>query len=272
MTTEGWLTWAAGLALLVAVVVQMMWLLRNAGPWRGSVWLARLAALTLLVAVLVVTALSRSRGLVLAPASLLLGLACAVLGVGMFLTWRCGVDGAGPVGDLLALALLLGTGLAWQMGLAAPVCRLHSVWFWLSWLGFLLGVGSLIEGLAAALLMVVRRVGQRLGWRLYLPPGVDLHAFPSQSAALALVSLGSGLFVAVWWAWRWTGSLTFGGPTGTWLAASWLLAAASFLSWQLARRPGRWAALFLVAAAGLGLLGSVVGPQLTPSWPLGLPG
>ncbi len=266
MLLEGWLILAASLALLAAVAVQMVWLLRGSGPWWASVWLARLAAVALLAATLLVTALGRRGGLAPEPALVLLGLACAVAGVATFLTWCCGVDGAGPASDLLALALLLGADLAWRLGATFPACGQHTAWFWVSWLGLLVGVGGLVVGMAAALMMAVRLAAGRFGWRLFLPPGVEAHAFLIRATVLALVSLGAGLIIAAWWTWRWSGSLGVGEPGGLWLVASWLLAAVSLLSWQLGRRPGRWAALFVVAAAALGLLGLLVGPLLAPVW------
>jgi ABC-type transport system involved in cytochrome c biogenesis permease subunit len=79
----------------------------------------------------------------------------------------------------------------------------------------------------------------------------------TQAIFLALVALGSGLTVSVWWAWQTAGTLTAGDPREIWMAVTWLTAAMSLVAWQLEGHRGRWAAGLALAAAlyvGFGLV------------------
>jgi len=261
---EWWLALAAAFLLLVAAAAGAVRLLRGSERWRYVVLGARLGAAVALAAALVAGGLNRAGWWAFDLWLGTLGLALATVVVQVALVWRCGFDGGGPMIDFAALGLILVAELAGQSGIGAGGCAQRAVLFWVSWAWLLLGVASLVVGASASLWLGLRHVSIRLGWKLYLPSGVEVHAFLSRATALALVALGGGLVVAAWWAWRLAGSMTRGEPQYAGFAAAWLVAAMGLLAWQLERHPGRWAAILLAVAAGVALLSLFAGPQLNP--------
>ena len=217
-----------------------------------------------------IAALSVALGLVVAgaqgsfshPRPMLLSLILAMLSIHLLLTWRLRIGSAGPVVDIVALALII-TDLALVLpDTASPACLSRTIPVQAQWVLLLIGGGSiLVAGIAGLSLvlhwgMVRRGWADTVPWYTHLPDRSGLYGLLIQAVFLALVALGSGLVVSVWWAWRTVGTWVGSDPREGWMAIAWLVAAMSLLAWQLGGRRGkimsggRWAAgLALVAAA-----------------------
>jgi ABC-type transport system involved in cytochrome c biogenesis permease subunit len=137
-------------------------------------------------------------------------------------------------------------------------CAQRMVPSWVQWGFYLLGAGGLASaagaGLTWALLAATGRGGR--GDR------TELLALLRWSTRCGLLALGAGLVVGAWWAQRAFGSLSGGDPREGWLAATWLVAAASHQGWRLEKGGARWAAILAGGAATLGLVGVLVGFDL----------
>lgn len=185
----------------------------------------------------------------------LLALVLSLLVVHSVLAWLLKAENPGPIVELAGLALLL-VGLA-RLGVSAPLlpCPQGMVPFQIQWILFLLGGGSLLTAGCMGLTVVLYRAVQRRGWSLDLAIPEDLYALQVQAAMLALVTLGSGLTISLWWAWRTLGTLTSGDPRAEWMALTWLLTAMSLLAGQLDRHRKRWVSGLVVVAASSLLFG-----------------
>ena len=249
MTPEIWGT-VATILLVIAAVTSGIGLFRVQRPWVTVAALARAtgaasAAIALALAVLAQGAWS--------PAEMrpeMLSLVLAMLCIQMIFSWQLGIRSTGPVSDLGAVALiLLGLFVNWPAS-QPPTCAQRSVAFGAQWVLFLLGSGSILVAGSASLMLALRKGLFTWGKRPRLPAHEELYSLLAQASSLALVALGSGLIVSMWWAWRTMGTLASGDPREVWLAIAWLAAAMSQLAWHLEGHRGRWVAgLAFVAAS-----------------------
>jgi len=248
---SSWLVLGSALLLALAAVARVLgWDLVAVG--------SRAGAAAVLVAALILSILNNGGWSPFVLGQLSLCLALAMLLSDLVLVWRLGVDGASPVVDVLALfVLFMGV---WVVGFDAPAltCSQQSPPFYAQWVLFLFGVGAVLVSGSAGLLLYLRVLLVRGGWAGGLPPGHDLQAFLRHSSALALVALGAGLTVGVWWAWQEMGSLYGGDPREIWMASTWLASVMSLLSWQIGKRSGLWAAGLAIVAAIIGLVGLLI--------------
>jgi hypothetical protein len=268
-------TWEILAALLVGVAVVAAGLAMFRSGGRGSTasrWDlvaggARLAGvITLSVALALV--LAEAKGSILDPQSVLIGLTLAMLGVHLILTWYLGIGSAGPVVDVVALALIVADLIL--AGTGASTCFSRTVPVQAQWILFLIGGGSILVAGNAALSLVLRRGVAQRGWVDNIPGHTrlqgrtGLNGLLIQATFLALVALGSGLIVSVWWAWRTVGTWLGGDSHEGWMAIAWLVAAMSLLAWQLGSRRGklmsgrRWAAGLAVVAEATVVLGLLI--------------
>jgi hypothetical protein len=255
VTIEFWLVLGASALLVVAGVARGLALLREQGRWGPVAIGGRTGAVLILTVALVLSTANQGQW---SPSDLqqaVLSLALATLCAHLMLVWRCGVDGAGPVADLIALALVL-VGM-FVIGSGAPPlgCVRCAAPFYIQWTLYFFGAGGVMVAGSAGLLLMLRAGASRQGWGLRWPLEVDLYAFLGQATALALIALGAGLAVSAWWAWRAMGSLSGGDPREVWMASTWLVAGTSWLSWQLGKRPERWAAGLAMVAAAVAIFG-----------------
>jgi hypothetical protein len=181
-----------------------------------------------------------------------LGLVLAMLAVQIILTWCLKIGSGGPVVDATAVALILAGTFLLPQGASPLTCAQRAVVFRAQWILYLLGAGSVLVAGNAGLMLALRRglAGRDRSFRQ--PRLGDLYNLLTQAISLALVTLGSGLALSVWWAWQTTGTLSGGDSRDLWIGVTWLAAAMSQLAWQLEGYRGRWAAgLALVAASGV---------------------
>ena len=238
MTPEIWLALGAAALLAVAAVGSGSALLTGRGWWARLAVAARLAAFVVLIVALLLAAARRGGWSPFDLQQAALSWVLATVGVHLaLLAWPPGRYGAGPVVDLVALgALLVGVWVV-QPGLLDLACVQDSVPMLVQWAALLLGAGSIATAGSAGLLLSFRAG----------PTG--LRVLLKRATWLALATLGLGLAVGAWWAWWTTGKLAGDDPRLTWLAVTWLLAAASLHAWRLDRHATRWAAGLAVAAA-----------------------
>lgn len=261
MTPERWLALAAGGLLTVATVGSGLALRSDRRRGKMLAVGARLAALAALLAALVLAA-ARSGGW--SPFDLqqaALGWVLATVTIQLALTWRLGADGAGPVVDLVALALTLTVAFIIWPGAQPTTCTQDSSLLLVQWASLLVGAGAVVVAGSAGLTLALYAALAGRDWRL--PRRSRPRAVLKQATELALVALGLGLTVGAWWSWWATGALAGGDPRVTWLAATWLLSAMSLLAWRLDHRPVRWAAGLAVAAAAAAGFGLLVVTDLT---------
>ncbi len=181
-----------------------------------------------------------------------MGLVLSMLAIQMVLTWRLRSGSGGPVVDLMAVALLLTGMFLLQPDTPPLTCAQQAVAFQAQWALFLLGAGCVLAAGSSGLMLALRRGLARQGRSIGQPTPGDLYNLLTQGISLALVFLGGGLALGVWWAWQTMGTLTGGDSRELWMAAIWLVAAMSQLAWQLEGQRGRWAAgLALAAASGV---------------------
>jgi hypothetical protein len=253
MTIEFWLLLGAIALLAVATVIRGVALFKGQGWWDPVAVGARLGASVVLVVVLILSISVQGGWSPFDLRQVVLGLALATVCVHLGLLWRGGVDGAGPVVDLLVLILLLLEAFVIRPVASVLACPEPMTAVYVQWSLFLLGIGSAVVAGSASLLLVLRGLGVVRRLDLQLPTGADLYVFLRWATALALVAVGGGLAVSAWWAWRSVGSLTSGDPREVWMASVWLVIGMSLLSWELERRPGRWAAALALVAATAGI-------------------
>ena len=251
MTPEIWV--AIGAAFLgLAAVAGGLAMSAVRGPWDAVANGARVAALVALIVALVASAIVQDRWTAAEPQQATLSLVVAMLAVHLLLAWRLGAGSAGPMVDIVALALSLVSVFAIEAGAPWLICVQRSPLFQAHWVLFSVGGGSVLVAGSAGLMLAMRK---GLAWRdrdLRLPGRIPLYGLLTQAAILALVALGGGLIISVWWAWRTSGLLGGGNPREVWMAVAWLTAAMSLLAWQLDGRRGGWAVgLALVAAAAV---------------------
>jgi hypothetical protein len=222
------------------------------GRWETVVVGARVLALVALIAALVAAAVVQGRWTAADPQQALLSLVVAMLAVHLVLAWRLGVGSAGPIVDIVSLALSLVAVFAIQPASSEAICLRLPVVVQGQWALFSVGGGSILVAGCAALMLALRK---GLLWRgpdLQLPGWLPLIDMLSQAARLSVVALGCGLLLGVWWSWRTSGRLAGGDARQAWMAVAWLVSAMSVLAWQADSRTSRWAAgLALVAAAAV---------------------
>jgi hypothetical protein len=246
----------------VAAVAGGLALFRVRGPWELVAIGARVAG-TVAVAIALISAMAtQGEWSPFNPWQVALSLILAMSGVQLLLAWRLGLGSAGPLVDLVALALLLLThpSAPWAVVPFEPVpfllsCTQRTLPFQVQWALFLLGSGSLLAAGSAGLMLALCRVLAERAPRLKLPPLAGWVDLLIQSTFLALVAVGGGLTLGAWWAWQAVGRLTAGDSREAWMALVWLLAATSLAAWQLERHRARWAAGFAGLAAAMVLFG-----------------
>lgn len=259
MTIELWAALAAVLLTAAAAVSSSLALLGMRGPWRRVVVAAR--AVSLIPLALAITAHGEPSPFDLRQLTLGLGLAMPLIGLG--LAWRHGTAGAGPVHDVVVLSLVLAAILAIHPGGSPLNCVQRSFPFWSYWGLFVLGSGSILLAGSTALDLALGAIvpgGERRA------PRADSYRLLADAAIAALVAVGGGLVINAWWSWHTTGSPLGGDPRQTWMGATWLVAGMSLLAWQLERRGARIAAVLVVVAAVMALVGLLAVPDLQRLW------
>jgi hypothetical protein len=105
------------------------------------------------------------------------------------------------------------------------------------------------------LTVALARAMEGRGWNPYLAAPEDLCALLLRAAMLALVAIGSGLAVGLWWDWQTLGTLTSGDPRAEWMALTALITAMSLLAGQLDRHRRGWVIGLVVLATSNMLFG-----------------
>jgi hypothetical protein len=185
----------------------------------------------------------------------LLGLVLAMLIVHSALAWILKIESTGPLVEVAGLGLLLAGAARVPAGAPPLDCSQRMAPFQIQWALFLLGGGSLLVAGCVALTMVLDKAVQSRGRHLPVAASAELYAFLVQAAGLALVILGSGLAVSLWWAWQTLGTLSSRDPRTEWMVLTWLLTAMSLLAGQLGRHRRRWMVGLAVLAASNTLFG-----------------
>jgi hypothetical protein len=258
---------AALAALLSAVAAASSGLAHSdvKGPWRRLVLPARAAGLVPLAVALALTIIAHGEPSPFDLRQVALGLGSVTLIIGLVLAWRRGVAGTGPVQDLLMMSLVLVAILAIQPGGSLLACEQHWLPFWIYWVLFLLGVGGTLSAGSVALDLALEAIWpgeQRWAVR------TDAHRLLVDATGWALVSLGAGLSLSLWWSWRTMGNLFGGDARQTWLGATWLVVATSLLAWRSERRGAQIAAVLSILAASMALFGLLAIPDLLRLWSL----
>lgn len=256
MMLETWLTLGASTLLAIGIVAQGLGWSRAPGRWDWLTLIARLGAAAALAAGLALATIGHGAWTPFNLQLLTLGLALGALVIHLALTWRCDTDGAGPAIDLTLLTLSLLAAGAWA-GESLPTCVQRALPFLVQWGLYVIGAGGAVVAGSAGLMLLLRGLWARIGWDLPLPQRDDVLAFLRQATMVTLVSLGSGLTVGTWWAWKTTGTLS-SHPHSGWMAITWLVAAISVLAWPLGQRPtrsGQWAAVLAILAAATAIFG-----------------
>ena len=245
----------------------------SASRWDLVATGARLAGVVTLSVALMLNLTVGQRS-VFHPQSVLLSLALTMLSIHLILTWYLRIGSAGPVVDIVALMLIVADIFLTMPTAISLTCFSRTVPVQVQWVLFLIGGGSvLVAGDAVLSLVLLRGMVQRgqaenIPWHTRLPDHTGLYGLLIQAVYLALVTLGSGLIVSVWWAWRTVGTWLGGDPREGWMALAWLVAAMSLLAWQLGGRRGRmmsggrWAAGLAVVAAATAVFGLLVFAQV----------
>jgi hypothetical protein len=264
MTVELWAALAA-LCFSAAALSSGLARIGQRGAWRRLVVPARAAGLiALAIAVaLAIGVHGEPSPFDLRQVALGLGLAASAAGFG--LAWRHGVAGAGPVQDLVMVGLVLVAILAIRPGGSALNCMQRWLPFWLYWGLFVLGAGELLLAGSVAWDLALEAIwpGDRR-WAVR----ANAHRLLTDAMAGALVTLGGGLTISVWWSWRTMGSLSGGDSRQIWMGATWLVGSMSLLAWQSERRGARIAAALAFLAALMALFGLLAVPDLQRLWSL----
>lgn len=256
MTAEGWAAVIAAMLLAAAFVGGS---LAKGRRWPWLVLGLRAGAAAALVLAVVWLAMAQGFWSAADGRQVAAGLALSVVVVNLLLgVWHPSMrtGGAGPAADALAAGLALCIVL-----LPAPDATLQrpAILSQVGWILTLLGAGTLGVAGSTALTLGVRAALVSRGRGALWPPRANLHDFMYRATALACVALGAGLTIAVWWAWRTSGSPDGGDPRQVWAAAATVLAVASLWAARLGRQSGRWSAALAGVAAVLALTGLLAG-------------
>jgi hypothetical protein len=189
---------------------------------------------------------------------MVLALVVAMLLIHMGLAWRLRIGSAGPVVDVVALLLILIAIAMIQPGAPLLRCVQRALPFQVQWVLYVLGGAAILVAGSAGLVLVLHKATVSRGRVSNLPRLASLYDLLTQATYLALVALGSGLTVSVWWAWRTVGAWPGADPRETWMAITWLLAAMSLLAWRLEGRRGRWVVGLTEVAAASVLFGLLI--------------
>jgi hypothetical protein len=245
--------WGALAALLLAMasVARGLDLFQVRGRWELLAFCARAGAAMLLTVAIIQAAVTLSQWSPFDLWQVALGLALATVVVYLVLAWRSRVDAAGPIVDLLALALILTGILAMRPGGPFLTCAQQAWPFPVQWVLFLTGAGGVMVAASAGLTLIL--AGR--SWHLHWPDRADSYLLLRQATLLALVFLGSGLTIGMWWAWQVGGTATSSDPREIWIAITWLIAAMGLLAQYLPRRWGWWAAGLAMVAAVAAIAG-----------------
>lgn len=260
MTPEIWVAVAAFL-LAGAAIAGGLTMFRMPGRWGLVVTAARAVAALVVAAALICAVLARGAWMPLDPRQMVLSLLLAMLAIHLALAWRLRIGGASPAVDVVALVLLLGGALPIQPEVIVLSCFQRALPYQVQWGLFFLGGGSVLVAGSAGLMAASHKISRSRRWNVQLPDRADLYGLLTQATFLALVALGGGLTVSVWWAWRTVGALATGDPGLVWLVIAWLVAGTSLLAWELEAHREGWAAGLATLAAAvllLGLLGTAV--------------
>jgi hypothetical protein len=225
------------------------------GRWKTVVLVSRVAALAALVVALVPAAIVHGHWSAADPRQAMLGLVAAMVVIHLVLAWRLGAGTAGPVIDLVAIVLSLVSVFVVDAGSPGFICVQLPALYQAQWILLSVGGGSVMVAACASLMLLLRKGLSSRDWGLTFPGWGLLYGLLAQTAVLALVALGSGLFIGAWWAWRTSGTLGSDSARGVWMAVTWLITAMSLLAWQLDTRRSRWAAALVLVAATAMLIG-----------------
>ena len=249
MTPEIW-GMVAVILLGIAAVAGSMALFKVQGQWATIAAVGRATGTASVAITLGLAVMAQGEWSPVETRQVILGLVLAMLCIQMVFSWRLGIRSAGPVLDVVAVALILvGVFMNWPEP-QPPTCAQRSMAFGAQWVLLLLGSGSTLVAGSAGLMLALRKGLAAWGKSPQQPTREELYYQLAQAIFLALVALGSGLTVSVWWAWRTMGTLTSGDPREMWMAIAWLAAAMSQLAWHLEGHRGRWVAgLAFVAAS-----------------------
>jgi hypothetical protein len=240
------------------------------GRWNLLLVVLEAGAVAALVACLVLAAKAHGEW---SPADLMqvsLGLALVVLGFHLELALfprlpyprRNRIAETGLFVDLVVLGLILAGVFAIRPGGSLLLCVQRTAAFYSQWVLYLLGAGVLIVGGCTGLTVALYWMLARRKPDLPQSQPTALHGLMSQSVLLALLLLGSGLVVSIWWAWWTVGRLSGGDPRDAWMGIAWLVAASSWLAWRLEDGAGRWSAGLAVLAAAAAVFGLLAVPDL----------
>lgn len=254
MVIKTWLTLGAAILLAIAAIGRGLAVAGVRGRWGLAATVARGVAGLVLAAALILAALVQGRWSPLDMQQVALSLALTTVGLHLALTWQSSAGDAGPLVDLVALALTI-TGLVLPAGGPPPTLVQQMVPFYARWLLFLTGAGAVTVAGSAGLTMALSAGMARRGLGVRPTSHAGLYGLLKAATSLTLIALGGGLAVGTWWAWRTVGLLSGGDPREGWMAITWLMAATSLLAWRLEKRPGRWAAALAVLAAMAALFG-----------------
>jgi ABC-type transport system involved in cytochrome c biogenesis permease subunit len=261
MTPEIWGAVAAFL-LAIAAVAGGMALFKTRGRWVAVAVGARAAGTASVAVALGLAVVVQGEWWPFETRQVVLGLVLAMLSIQMVLSWRLRIGSGGPVADVVAVALILVGTFLFRRDVPPLTCAQRAAAFWTQWILLLLGGGGVLVAGSAGLMLALRKglAGRGRGPRR--PKRGELYNLLTQAIFLALVALGGGLTVSVWWAWQTGGTLTGGDPREVWMAITWLAAAMSQLAWQLEGHRGRWAAGLALVAASSVVFGLVLLTQL----------
>jgi hypothetical protein len=261
MTPET-LSLVAILLLALTAVSRGLALFGLPGPWSLATVTFRLGATLLLVVALGLLVATIGEWTPLYWKQLVVSLSIAILAIYQVMAWLLRLEGAAPLADLLALALIVASLLVTGPVTSAPDCSHDSAPFIIVQGLLLAGTASVaIMGCSSVLLGLVAAWGQdnqRPQW-----PGRDgLTHFLVQTNMLALLSLGFGLVLGIFWSWQTTGSLSSGDTGMAWMASIWLLAAMTNLARALQRHWLAWLVILAVVSASAAIGGLLIPPFL----------
>jgi hypothetical protein len=245
----------AAFFLAVAAIAGGLTTARVSGRWHLVVVGARTVAAMVVAAALIYAATAQGEWTPLDPHQMLLGLLLAMLAIHLVLPWHLRIGDTGPAVDVVALVLLLGGAFVLRPETILLSCFQRALAYHIQWGLFLLGGGSVLVAGNAGLMAALHRISRNRGWDVQLPDRADLYDLLTQALFLALVALGGGLTISVWWAWRTVGTLATGDLHFVWLVIAWLVAGMSLLAWQLEARRERWVAGLATLAAAVVLIG-----------------
>jgi hypothetical protein len=273
MRIDSWLALSAAVLLLAAGVTRGIRLFK-AEPGRGR-WNLLLISLEsgsamALIAALVLAASAHGEW---SPADLVqvtLGLALAVMGFHLELVLfprlpyprRNRIAEVGLFVDVVVLGLILTGVFVIEPGGPLLLCVERTALFYLQWVLRILGAGAVIVGGCTGLTLIFGWLPVQRKRSLRLPRRAVLHELLTQSQLLALLFLGSGLAVGIWWAWTTFGRPSNGDPRDVWMGITWLATVSSWLSWKLAEGAERWPAGLTVLAAAAAIFGLLAVPDL----------